>query len=221
MTDPSSVGTDITYPPIPQLTHSAQRSFLQLPADLLLEEWAKLGEQIFFVWDASGWWLGDWLMYGQSKYPDRYRIALEGTPLSYQTLRNYAWVARHFPVKRRRKDLSFQHHSEVVSLAPEEQDQWLDRASRFGWSRNELRRRLKAAAQSTAPAPTPEAQIQMKVTSERKTLWEKAAASAGQDLATWMVSVLDASAGDSLEGPPDSDVVPELSTDGSARDQLD
>lgn len=211
MAGPSSVGTDITCPPIPQLTQSAQRSFLQLPEDLMLEEWTRLGEQIFFVWDASGWWLGDWLMYGQSKYPDRYRIALEGTPLSYQTLRNYAWVARNFSVNRRRGDLSFQHHSEVVSLSTEEQDKWLDRAARFEWSRNELRRRIKAAfaAHNGDASQVTETQVQMKVTSERKTMWEKAAANADQDLATWMVSVLDESAGRSLRESSVS--LPELS----------
>lgn len=36
-------------------------------------------------------------MYGQAAYTGRYRDAIEQASLDYQTLRNYAWVARRFP----------------------------------------------------------------------------------------------------------------------------
>ena len=48
--------------------------------------------------------------------------------LDYQTLRNYAWVARRFPAGRRRAGVSFAHHAEVARLPEPEQDYWLRRA---------------------------------------------------------------------------------------------
>ena len=41
--------------------------------------------------------------------------------LDYQTLRNYAWVARRFAMSRRRDTLSFGHHAEVPALPEPEQ----------------------------------------------------------------------------------------------------
>ncbi|MFD3523433.1 hypothetical protein [Streptomyces sp. NPDC058653] len=64
--------------------------------------------------------------------------------LSDQTLRNYAWVGRRFEHHRRRDTLSFAHHAEVTRLSPPEQDLWLGKAEAQKWSRNELRRAVRA-----------------------------------------------------------------------------
>jgi hypothetical protein len=53
----------------------------------------------------------------------------------YQTLRNYAVVARRLKLSRRRDNLSFQHHAEVCALGFEEQDRWLDLAAESPWRR--------------------------------------------------------------------------------------
>jgi len=112
------------------------------PERLSLADWKRIGEQIFLISNSSSWWLGDWLVYGQDKFPDRYRIAISEAKLDYQTLRNHAWVARKFPLSRRRDTLSFQHHLEVAALPEADQDIWLERAACFKWS--------KAEAQETA-----------------------------------------------------------------------
>ncbi len=173
---------------------NAQRTHLHLPTDIPLEDWKSLGEQIFVIWDSSGWWLGDWLVYGQDHFPSRYRIAINETSLSYQTLRNYSWIARKFPVERRRKELSFQHHSEVASLTEEMQEKWLDRCQKFNWSRNELRRRIKAALAAGGPQADNvrvDHKIDLRVEAQRKARWAKAAEFAEKDLDSWIVSVLD------------------------------
>ena len=105
--------------------------------------WRNLGRQIFVISDSSAWWLGDWLIYGQSEYPDRYKHAIAETNLDYQTLRNYAWVARRFVPGRRREKVSFQHHAEVASFPEDEQDALLTLVELHGWSRNELRRQIQ------------------------------------------------------------------------------
>src|SRR6184192_3171929 len=121
-----------------------RRTSLSFPATLAMGDWLEIGKELFVINDASAWWLGDWLVYGQNRYPDRYKRAIEGTSLHYKTLRNYAWVARKFEDSRRRGSLSFQHHAEVAGLPAEEQDVWLSRAEERGWSVSALRSRLRA-----------------------------------------------------------------------------
>ncbi|WP_158890366.1 LmbU family transcriptional regulator [Amycolatopsis anabasis] len=179
-----------------------KRTSLFLPPRIPLDEWSRIGRQIFVIHESSAWWLGDWLIYGQSQYPDRYKRAIAETSLDYQTLRNYAWVARRFGVSRRREALSFQHHAELASLPESEQDEWLDRAEKFRWSRNELRNRVKIsknAEQNADRKPREVLNIQMNVLPDRKERWQEAAASAEQDLLTWIVSILDDAAMATLE----------------------
>jgi uncharacterized protein YbdZ (MbtH family) len=94
---------------------------------------------------SSAWCLGDWLAYGEAAFSGRYREAIEQTSLDYQTLRNYAWVARRFPLLRRREGLSFGHHAEVASLPPPEQDFWLRKAEDLRWSTSRLRREVRSS----------------------------------------------------------------------------
>ncbi|MFC4562786.1 LmbU family transcriptional regulator [Nocardiopsis mangrovi] len=127
---------------------------LHLPDDLPISTWQRIGDHLFRISDAMGWWMGDWLIFGERAYGSRYREALARTSLDYKTLRNYAWVARGFPVARRRTELSFAHHAEVVPLPPDEQDFWLDLAEKGRWSRNELRRRMRHSRSAALPSGT-------------------------------------------------------------------
>ena len=141
--------------------------------------------------------------------------------LDYQTLRNYAWVARRFPPARRRELLSFQHHAEVASLETDEQDGWLDLAETGRWSRNELRRRVRAhrlgrttaaasgsAASGTAESGTAESASESAsavsampavlrwpcLSAERVARWREAARRSGTDFGDWMAAALDQAA---------------------------
>jgi hypothetical protein len=118
---------------------------LRIPRRLSFDAWLALGKDLSIVVDSSAWCLGDWLIYGENVYPSRYRDAIERTSLDYKTLRNYAWVARRFPVSRRRDMLSFGHHAEVAGLPEPEQDYWLRKAEELGWSRNQTRREVRAS----------------------------------------------------------------------------
>jgi hypothetical protein len=169
---------------------------LVLPENLSVDTWRHVGEEIVGISVASVWWLGDWLVFGVRKYPDRYKRAMRETSLDYQTLRNYAWAARRFPPQRRRQILSVQHHIEVAALPPAEQDHWLDFAERLRWSRDELRRQLRdSAAGDNSGGP---AQDKLQLTFDREHLrrWQDAARTAGTSLTEWMTLVLDAAAED-------------------------
>ena len=165
---------------------------LQLRSGIAFDDWLDVGRQLSLIATASGWWLGDWLVYGQRTYRERYRTALETTALDYQTLRNYAWVARRFDRARRRLGLSFQHHAEVAAMAEPDQDIWLQRAERLGWSRNELRRQLSAARRrAIVVADEATIVVRMQVPARRERRWREAASAADQELDDWLASVAD------------------------------
>lgn len=121
------------------------RRGLRLPGRMAFEKWLGIGNYLSEVMSASSWCLGDWLVYGEATFTGRYRDAIELTSLDYQTLRNHAWVARSFPMSRRRDRLSFTHHAEVAGLPEPEQDFWLLKAEQHAWSVKRLRREVRAS----------------------------------------------------------------------------
>jgi len=175
------------------------RTELRLPEQLPSAEWLRIGKQIALVRDSSSWWVGDWLVYGQEKFPDRYREAIQSTSLDYQTLRNYAWVARRFPPARRREKLSFQHHAMVASLGQAEQQLWLERASQLGWSVRQLRAQLRSAPPGSQHGPA-DAILNINVLDEKRQRWLAAAERQQQDLLDWAISVMDQAADQALIG---------------------
>ncbi len=180
------------------------RTQLRLPDRLLQAEWVRIRQQICLISDASSWWLGDWLVYGQDKFPDRYRRAMAGTALDYQTLRNYAWVARRFTPSRRRDSLSFQHHAAVAALPEPDQDIWLVRAAEFGWSLRQLRTHLQHARQGCADPQPAGVILTIHVPGDRRQRWEAAAQRRQQELLPWAVAVVDRAADQALAAEPAS-----------------
>jgi hypothetical protein len=77
---------------------------------------------------SAGWWIGDWLSYGNHVFGERYARASRITGYDAQTLMNMAYVASRFEVSRRRGKLSWSHHAEIAAMNPDEQDHWLTRA---------------------------------------------------------------------------------------------
>ena len=97
-------------------------------ATMSFADWVEQGRRLGEVGRGAGWWIGDWLHYGNAAYGERYARAARVTGYDIQTLMNMVYVASHFDPPRRRQSLSWSHHAEVVALAPAEQDRWLDRA---------------------------------------------------------------------------------------------
>ena len=180
-----------------------------------LEGWKALGAKISFYSEATSWWLGDWLLFGQMKYGRRYKEGVALTGLDYQTLRNYAAVARRFDLSRRRDNLSFQHHAEVCALADDIQDSWLDLAAASQWSKTELRRRVRAAADCPARRG-PSATLRLVVEAHRDERWRQAARQSGSAFEEWMTKCLDAAATAALDDSSGSAFDPSRS-DGMLR----
>jgi|HubBroStandDraft_6_1064221.scaffolds.fasta_scaffold128964_3 hypothetical protein len=196
-----------------------RRVGLQLAPALPYASWAGLGMQLSLIADSSAWWLGDWLVYGEIHFADRYQRAMTNSSLCYQTLRNYAWVARRFPMSRRRDSLSFQHHVEVARLPEKEQDEWLDRAQAGSWSRNRLRREIRAGrAAGQAPSGPAPAVLRVSIAPDRWSRWDEAATFANQSLAEWAARVLDDAAGSTLDSGLAADALSASALDTSALD---
>jgi hypothetical protein len=186
----------MTSPVLDRMRSPASATALDLPDGLTLASWSALGVQLQSLVDSSAWWTGDWLIFGQDKYKDRYRHAMTETSLQYQTLRNYAWVARRFKPSRRREKLTFQHHVEVASLPDNDQDHWLDLAENFGWSRNELRCQIRNSSivdQGPGETSTFSSRVTLSLDLKREQVqkWTEAAKRDNQDLAEWIGDILD------------------------------
>ncbi len=167
---------------------------LVFPKSLSYDEWENAGWRVARIASSAAWFIGDWVACGQVRYDNRYRAAIELVGLDYQTIRNYAWVARTFDIGRRREKLSFQHHAEVASMPSSKQDYWLNRAEQLGWSRNQLRRQLRVS-QRAGDAEDQRGVVQpLTVDRDRMARWLKAAESAGCTLEVWMISCLDSAA---------------------------
>ena len=156
---------------------------------MALDEWKTVGAKIAVYSDASSWWLGDWLAFGQAKYGRRYKEGVALTGLDYQTLRNYAVVARRFALSRRRDSLSFQHHAEVCALKDADQDVWLDLATEHGWSRRELRRRRREGGNLYPTADCTVFRLALDI--KRADRWRAAARRSGCTLEGWITQIVD------------------------------
>jgi hypothetical protein len=94
-------------------------------SELALADWAEQGRRFGTIGRAAGWWIGDWLQYGNSKFGERYSRASRITGYDVQTLMNMVYVASRLDISQRRENLSWSHHAEVAALPPEERDRWL------------------------------------------------------------------------------------------------
>ena len=190
---------DLLDAPLAARTWRVSRSALYIQHGLDYEDWVRVGHQVAVVADSAAWWIGDWLIYGRQAYGRRYKAAIASTGLDYQTLRNYAWVASRFPVSRRRDRLSFGHYAELASLSDAAQDAWLSRCVSEGWTRSELRRRIRLERKRDPDRPEAVTPIPLSVAPLRHQRWATAAAVAGKPLDEWIAEIVDHAAKDVLE----------------------
>ena len=78
-------------------------------------------------------------------------------------------------------------------MPPRQQDEWLDRAERGGWSRNQLRQAVRDARQG-ASAVESALLPRIRVDNDRIGRWKAAAERAQHDFEAWLVVVLDEAA---------------------------
>jgi hypothetical protein len=113
--------------------------------DLAFSEWVELGRRLGLAGRSVGWWIGDWLAYGNRAYGERYVRAARITGYDVQTLMNMVYVASRFEISRRRENLSWSHHAELASMTGDEQEHWLARAEAERLSVRCLRQEIRRA----------------------------------------------------------------------------
>lgn len=122
---------------------------------LTTTDWVRCGRSLGTVGRACGWWLGDWVRYGNARYGERYKLAAQITGYDSQTLMNMAYVASRFDLSRRREGLSFSHHAELAALPQGDQESWLDTAAADHLSVRALREALRRTRHEIAPPVDP------------------------------------------------------------------
>jgi hypothetical protein len=119
------------------------RCGIEFHGDLSFEEWESIGEKLGDAERSIGFMIGDWINYGESRYGEKYNDAIACTGLEYQTLMNYAWVARKVEISARAENLTFRHHQAVAKLKdPEEQKHWLEMAEKHALSYRRLQKSI-------------------------------------------------------------------------------
>ena len=125
---------------------------IHLPDDLTYEQWARVGEGLAYVHarldqvnTSLHWAIGQWLRYGEHRWGEKYAQAASFLGLSPGYLANIQYVADAYGGQPARPALSFRHHAEVASLAPDTRDQLLETAEHEGWSAHDLRRAAREA----------------------------------------------------------------------------
>lgn len=124
---------------------------LVLPEKLSFDHWDRIGRQLQMADLAVQWWIGDWLNYGEARYGEKYAQAVEDFGRKKQTLMNYAYVACHIEISRRREIVDFSTHAEVASLKPADQEKVLAKAAKEQSSRNMVRREVEKIKRESKP----------------------------------------------------------------------
>ena len=116
---------------------------IEFHGDLTFDEWEKLGERLGDTERAIGFMIGDWINYAEEKWGEKYNEAIAVTGLEYQTLANYAYVARRVQISVRTENLPFYHHQVVAKIKdPEEQRHWLKTAEDHDLSYRRLQKSI-------------------------------------------------------------------------------
>lgn len=120
---------------------------LIITGDLTLDEWAGIGRRMGTVETHIRWAIGDWMLYGEERWPTRYADVAAEVGLSPQSIATSVSVARRVPPEMRRAELTWSHHDEVAALHkhPKAQVDLLRKAVENGLSSRELRAEAQQA----------------------------------------------------------------------------
>ncbi len=113
---------------------SISETGLAVVKELSFDQWSSLMGTLSRMDTAFQFAIGDALLYGESRYGERYSQACDVTGQSYQSLANYVWVSKSVTKDRRVPGLSWTHHRVVAKLDPEKQTELLTIAKKNDWT---------------------------------------------------------------------------------------
>lgn len=109
------------------------------------DEHLGVGDFIRGVVKFSGFWLADWLCYGDTREDWKHQLdqVVDAGLLTEASARQYRYVGKKTKGNRV-AGVDFGHHAEVASLDPAEQKQFLEKSKDEGWTQRELRQEIRA-----------------------------------------------------------------------------
>lgn len=119
--------------------------------DLPYDAYEMLGRYFGRMNRSCSWWLGDWIVFGEGVYGERFAQAAAATGLSEGTLLHRSFVCKNVPRSRRHATLPFSAHALVARLDAREQRKWLMKAASKGWTTAQLAEAMRAKRKDTAP----------------------------------------------------------------------
>lgn len=108
-------------------------------------DWAELGGVLRALEGSLQWLIGDWIVAGELRWGKTYEEICELTGYEYQTVRDYAYVARNVDLSIRIDKLSHAHHRLVASMPQDSQREWLGYALGNRLSVAKLRAEIREA----------------------------------------------------------------------------
>jgi hypothetical protein len=104
-----------------------------------IEKWLDVGKVLTGMESSLNWWIGDWLVFGEHTYGQKYSQAEAVTKHRQDYLKACNFVSSKVPAQNRFQTLSWSHHREVAALEVSEQKKWLEKANENEWTVSELR----------------------------------------------------------------------------------
>ena len=131
---------------------------MTFPHSLMYDEYERVGYFVQHEAVVCYWRLGDWCIYGEREYGERFYQAIVPHMFDPTRIRRAISTSKTFPHDTRRDSLSFEHYDEVASKLQDaplhEKLEWLDAAERDKLTPAELGQRIRAAtAIEAAEAP--------------------------------------------------------------------
>lgn len=141
--------------PLPVVPGTLTPTALLLEGNMTFEEWRAAGVPLLRAGESLGWWIGDWLLYGEENFGSAHREVEDWTGLVPQGLYDAKWVVSKFPdISLRHENLTFSHHREVAAIDDLDAREWLlataekgevdEEGVRRRWSVRRLREEVRA-----------------------------------------------------------------------------
>jgi hypothetical protein len=122
----------------------------QPQGDLDRAKWLASGRRLGSIGRGSRWWLGDWILYGTSRWGEHYKEAARITGFDAVRLREMGRIADRFDLSMRRDKLTWDHHVLLAPLEPEQRRYWLERVEEDRLTIADLRLELRAAREQSS-----------------------------------------------------------------------
>jgi hypothetical protein len=125
---------------------------LEFPDPLEYEPWRQVVIKSVQVHDASNWWIGEGLNYGEGRFGEQFAQVIGEAKISEDKAQICMYVARTVDPSIRRKELTWSHHREVTKMEPADQVVWLQTAIDRDYSVRDLHEAIHGPKTIAAPA---------------------------------------------------------------------